>query len=328
MITDSRGRVINYLRLAVTDRCNLRCVYCMPESGLNWLPQKELMTIGEMLRICKLFVHMGVQKIRITGGEPFIRKDLLPFLYQLSEIDGLREITITTNGLLTNEFVPDMKKIGIKCVNLSLDTLNEERFFQITRREGLDKVLSTMHALLDNDIHVKINAVVMQGKNIEDIIPLVQMTQTLPVNVRFIEEMPFNGGTHEVSPAWNFLRILEYIKEYFPTVRKVEDAPNATACNYHIHGYKGYIGIIAAYSRSFCGSCNRLRITPTGILRTCLYDAGKLNLKEAMRGGCNDNDLETMIRMAVSKKPKDGWAAQHQWATQNLEHQSMATIGG
>lgn len=328
MITDSYGRTINYLRLAVTDRCNLRCTYCMPEEGLDWLPRKELMTYEEMLRICSLLVKMGIEKIRITGGEPFLRKDLLPFLKNLSLINGLQELTITTNGLLTAPFVPELKTIGIKSVNLSLDTLDKNRFIHITRRDGLDKVLKTFDALLANDIAVKINAVVMEGRNIEDIVPLVQLTKTLPISMRFIEEMPFNGGTHNVSLEWNHLRIFEHIKEHFPNIQKITDAQHSTSYNYHIPDHKGNVGVIAAYARSFCGSCNRLRITPTGVLRTCLYDAGKLNLEDAMREGKTDTALQELITNAILKKPIDGWAAQNILVAQKLEHQSMATIGG
>lgn len=328
MITDSYGRTINYLRLAVTDRCNLRCTYCMPEEGLNWLPRKELMTYEEMLRLCSLLVKMGIEKIRITGGEPFVRKDLLPFLQNLSLINGLQELALTTNGLLTAPLVPELKRIGIKSVNLSLDTLDKNRFIRIARRDGLDKVLKTLDALLANDIAVKINAVVMESRNIEDIVPLVQLTRTLPVSVRFIEEMPFNGGTHNVSLEWNYLRIQEHIKEHFPNIQKITDAQHSTSLNYHIPAHKGDVGIIAAYTRSFCGSCNRLRITPTGVLRTCLYDAGALNLKDAIRNNYSNEDLQTMITHAILKKPVDGWAAQNMLAAQRLEHQSMATIGG
>ncbi|MBO9617688.1 MAG: GTP 3',8-cyclase MoaA [Niabella sp.] len=328
MITDSYGRIINYLRLAVTDRCNLRCTYCMPKNGLDWLPRKELMTYEEMLRICSLLVKMGVEKIRITGGEPFVRKDLMPFLQELSAINGLQELTLTTNGLLTAPFVPELKGLGIKTVNLSLDTLDERRFRQISRRDGLDKVLKTLETLLLFGIAVKINAVVMADHNIEDIIPLARLTKTHPISVRFIEEMPFNGGSHTVSLKWDYLRILQHIREHFPDMQKVSDTPHATSFNYHIPGHQGNIGIIAAYSRTFCGSCNRLRITPTGVLRTCLYDAGILNLKDVMRNNGSDEDLHKRVTDAILKKPSDGWEAQQLLAQQKLEHQSMATIGG
>ncbi|MFB2119544.1 GTP 3',8-cyclase MoaA [Parapedobacter sp. 2B3] len=328
MITDNHGRRINYLRLAVTDRCNLRCTYCMPAEGLNWLPRKELMTYEEMYRICSLFITMGVEKIRITGGEPLVRRDLVPFLHNLSEIDGLEELTLTTNGLLAGSFVSDFKKMGIKSVNLSLDTLDRDRFFRITRREGLDEVLATMHKLLENGIHVKINTVVMANQNTADIIPLVRLTERLPVSVRFIEEMPFNGGTHQVTLDWDHQHILEHIRAHFPAMEKIPDAAYSTSYNYHIPGHQGNVGIIAAYSRLFCGSCNRIRITSTGVLRTCLYETGSLNLKDAIREGCTDTELRNRITDTLFKRPKDGWEAQDTLVAQHREQESMAAIGG
>lgn len=300
----------------------------MPAEGLDWLPRKELMTYEEMHRICSLFVSMGVEKIRITGGEPFVRKDLVPFLYDLSEINGLKELTLTTNGLLTGNHVHDLKKMGIRSVNLSLDTMDKDRFYQITRRKGLNKVLETMNKLLENDIAIKLNTVVMENKNTQDILPLVQLTQKLPISVRFIEEMPFNGGNHEVSLKWDYKHILEHIREQFPAMEKTADAPNPTSYNYHIPGHRGNVGVIAAYSRLFCGSCNRIRITSTGVLRTCLYEAGGLNLKDIMRQGGTDATLKTFITNAILRKPKDGWEAQKMLVAEHLEHESMATIGG
>ncbi len=328
MITDNFGRNIHYLRLAVTDRCNLRCTYCMPAGVLQWLLGKELMRYEEMLRLCRLLVTMGIDKIRITGGEPFVRKDLMPFLYQLAEIGGLKELTLTTNGLLTEKYVPGLKQLGVKAVNLSLDTLDPGRFRQIARRDGVDKVLATMYRLLEQDIDVKINAVVMEGKNIEDIVPLVLLTKTLPVSVRFIEEMPFNGGGGPVPLKWDAVQMLRHIKMYFPDMERTADPAHATSSNYKIPGFTGSLGIIAGYTRSFCGSCNRIRITPAGILRTCLYSSGGLDLKQAMRAGAADAEIEQLIINALLKKPEDGWAAQDIPEVARIPYESMAAIGG
>jgi len=328
MIEDRYGRRMNYLRLAVTDRCNLRCTYCMPSQGLDWIPRNELMSYEEMLRLCSLFVKMGVEKIRITGGEPFVRRDLLSFLTEISRIQGLQQLTLTTNGLLTADLVPHLKSIGIRTVNLSLDTLDKDRFIRISRRDGLDKVLGTLDALITNGIAVNINTVVMENLNIPDIIPMVRLTEKLPVTVRFIEEMPFNGGDREVSLQWDYRRILDYIQDYFPLMVKDSDPPHATALNFKIAGHCGRIGVIAAYTRSFCGSCNRIRITPTGVLRTCLYDPGKLNLKDAIRAGSSDEEIKKMIMETILTKKRDGWQAAKLLDTYNQEHESMATIGG
>jgi molybdenum cofactor biosynthesis enzyme MoaA len=301
----------------------------MPGEGLNWLSRKELMTYEEMLQSCALLVNMGIEKIRITGGEPFVRKDLMQLLTALSALPDLNELTITTNGVLTAPFVPELKRIGVTSVNLSLDTLDANRFFTITKRDEFSKVMETLDQLLKHDIEVKINAVVMDGKNIQDIIPLVQLTKDLPVSVRFIEEMPFNGDGHVYGGLkWDYVRILDEITGKFPAIEKLTDAAYSTSYNYHIPGHKGSIGIIAAYSRTFCGTCNRIRITPQGELKTCLYDGGVLNIKDLMRSGINDNDLHAKLLDAFGNRPKDGWEAEHNRSVNDPAHESMATIGG
>lgn len=329
MLKDNHGRTVNYLRLAVTDRCNLRCFYCMPEEGLEWLSRKELMTYEEMLHVCSLLVTMGIDKIRITGGEPFVRKDIMHFLTALSKLEGLRQITITTNGVLTAPHIPALKKLGIYSVNLSLDTLDRNRFFSITRRDELPLVMETFNQLLFHDMEVKLNAVVMDKKNTQDIIPLVELTKNLPVSVRFIEEMPFNGdGSHYTGLPWDYIRIFNHIKETFPSIKKIPDPPYSTSYNYQIPGYKGSIGIIAAYTRSFCGSCNRIRITPQGTLKTCLYDDGVLNIKDLVREGYNDEELKHFLLNAFGHRAIDGWQAEKLRKEKGPVHESMATIGG
>ncbi len=329
MLIDNHGRKINYLRLAVTDRCNLRCFYCMPEEGLNWLDRKELMTYEEMLRSCALLVKMGIEKIRITGGEPFVRKDIMQLLTALSKLDGLKELSMTTNGVLTAPYVAEMKALGVKSVNLSLDTLDANRFFTITRRDEFASVMATLDELLKHDIDVKINAVVMEGKNTEDIIPLVEVTKDLPVSVRFIEEMPFNGDGHTYSGLqWDYVHILEKIRAQFPNIEKLTDPAYSTSYNYNIPGHQGSIGIIAAYSRTFCGTCNRIRITPQGELKNCLYDDGVLNIRDLIRKGDNDEQLEQNLLTAFSHRVKDGWEAERNRFEKTGVHESMATIGG
>ncbi len=328
MLIDNHGRTINYLRLAVTDRCNLRCFYCMPEEGIDWLSRSELMSYEEMLRACALLVKMGIEKIRITGGEPFVRKDIMPFLTDLSGLPGLREITLTTNGVLTAPLVPQLKKLGIRSVNLSLDTLDRERFFAITRRDELPAVLHTLDQLLLHQVQVKLNAVVMDGRNTADILPLAAMTRELPVDVRFIEEMPFNGDSHVYTRlAWDHVRILNTLRKEWPTLEKIPDGPFSTSANYRVPGHKGSIGIIAAYSRTFCGTCNRIRLTPQGQVKTCLYDNGVLNIKDLIRDGQSDTALESALLSAMGSRAKDGWEAEKNRANAPV-HESMATIGG
>ncbi|MBS1778358.1 MAG: GTP 3',8-cyclase MoaA [Bacteroidetes bacterium] len=330
MLTDNHGRKINYLRLAVTDRCNLRCSYCMPEEGIQWLERKELLSFDEMLRTCNMLVTAGIEKIRITGGEPFARKGIMSFISDLAKLDGLKELTITTNGVVTAPLIPELKALGIKSINLSLDTLDRDRFYAITFRDELPAVLNTIDTALAHDIHLKLNAVVMNGKNTEDILPLVALTKDLPIDVRFIEEMPFNGDGHTGQEIfWDYKRILDHIKTQYPAIAKIQDPPYSTSYNYQIPGHKGSIGIIAAYTRLFCGTCNRIRITPQGTLKTCLYDNGVLNIKSLLRDETlNDTTIVSAIQNAIAHKPKDGHEAERIRDVSNPVHESMATIGG
>jgi len=301
----------------------------MPEEGLNWLSRTELMTYEEMLRACTLLVKMGIEKIRITGGEPFVRKDIMQLLTALSKLDGLKELSLTTNGVLTAPHVAELKRLGVSSVNLSLDTLDANRFFAITRRDEFADVMATLDELLKHDIEVKINTVVMDGKNIQDIIPLVELTKDIPVSVRFIEEMPFNGDGHTYSGLqWDYVHILEKIRDKFPCIQKLTDPAYSTSYNYQIPGHKGSIGIIAAYSRTFCGTCNRIRITPQGELKNCLYDDGVMNIRDIMRGGADDQLLEQHLLNAFSHRVKDGWEAERNRFEKTGVHESMATIGG
>lgn len=325
---DNHGRLINYLRLAVTDRCNLRCFYCMPEEGIEYVDKEDLMTYEEMERLIRLLAEMGIDKVRITGGEPFVRKDMMPFLERISRIEGLKKINITTNGTLTAGLVPDLKKLGIHSVNLSLDSLDRDRFYQITRRDVFDKVMQTLDELVAEQIEVKINAVVMEGKNDADILPLVELAREKPIGVRFIEEMPFNGsGDHPVRLNWDHQRILAHLQEHYPGLEKLPDPPFSTSSNYRIPGFKGSVGIIAAYSRTFCGTCNRVRITPQGMLKTCLYDAGVFNVRDLMRNDATDTQLQEAFLAALGNRAKNGFEAeQGRWGLPVKE--SMASIGG
>jgi molybdenum cofactor biosynthesis protein A len=329
MLFDNHNRPINYLRLAVTDRCNLRCFYCMPEEGIHYLPKKELLTFEEIERLVRILAAQGVSKIRLTGGEPFVRTDLMKLIQSISATEGVKELHLTTNGVLTATHIPELKKLGLSSVNLSLDTLNRERFKEITRRDELEPVMETFHLLLQHKIPVKINAVVMEGKNSEDILPLIELTKAYPVSVRFIEEMPFNGeGSHYTSLTWTYKKIIDHIKQFYPSLQRIADPQNSTAYHYQIPGYAGDIGIIAAFSRTFCGTCNRIRITAQGELKTCLYDDGVLNIKTHMRSGLSDEQLLTELKKAFGQRAKDGFEAEQKRNENSPVHESMSTIGG
>ncbi len=328
-LLDNHNRPINYLRLAVTDRCNLRCFYCMPADGIRYLPKKELLTFEEIERLVTLLASMGISKIRLTGGEPFVRTDLIKLISAIVEIPGIRDVHLTTNGVLTSRYLPELKRLGIASVNLSMDTLDRDRFNDITRRNEFDQVLKTLNGLLENEIPVKINAVVMEGKNTDDLLPLVELTKNSPVSVRFIEEMPFNGeGSHYAKLTWTYKKILEHIRIAYPSIEKISDPENSTAYHYRIPGHKGDLGIIAAFSRTFCGTCNRIRITAQGGLKTCLYDHGVLDIKQLLRSGQSDDTLRHALLNAFSHRPKDGFEAEALRGKSLPVHESMSTIGG
>jgi molybdenum cofactor biosynthesis protein A len=328
VLFDNHGRPLNYLRLAVTDRCNLRCFYCMPEEGMKYLPKKELLTFEEIERIVTLLAQMGITKIRLTGGEPFVRTDLMELISRITSINGIYDVHITTNGILTAPHVKELKAMGIASVNLSMDTLDAARFKMITRRDEFAKTWHTLQLLLENEIPVKLNAVVMENKNTDDITPMVELTRRQNISVRFIEEMPFNGeGSHYPKLIWTHKKILEHIRSAFPSIKKIADPANATADHYQVPGFKGDVGIIAAFSRTFCGSCNRIRITAQGTLKTCLYDDGVLDIKKLMRLGKTDAEIKEELLFAFRHRPKDGMEAESHRSKKSIM-ESMSTIGG
>lgn len=329
MLYDNHGRRINYVRLAVTDRCNLRCFYCMPEEGIRFAPKHDILSYEEMERLLRILSEMGVDKVRLTGGEPFVRRDLMLFLEKIAAIEGIKKVAITTNGTLTAPLVKDFKRLKISSVNLSLDTLNPERFHEITRRDEFHQVMGTLHELLAHGIDTKINTVVMQGQNEQDILPLVELTRDQALGVRFIEEMPFNGtGQHYEHWTWDHRRIMAHIGEHYPGLTKIPDPPNSTSFNYAIEGHRGTVGVIAAYSRTFCGTCNRIRITPQGLLKTCLYDSGVFNVRDLMRAGATDDDVRTAFLQAIGNRARDGHEAEHRRFQGAPVKESMTTIGG
>ena len=300
----------------------------MPESGIKHLPRKALLSYEEMLRLCRIFAIEGINRIRITGGEPFLSKDLMHFLTELTRVKEVEQVLITTNGTLIGDKVEQLKKIGITSVNLSLDSLDKNRFFEITRRDELDVVLDSMHKLIDHRFNVKVNMVVMADKNKDDIIPMLELARDHQIGVRFLEEMPFNGtGLRSPKEVWNHEDILSHIKEHY-NVKLKPSHPNSTSVNYSIDGFKGHFGIIASYSKTFCHSCNRIRITPQGMLKTCLYDEGIFNLRDFLRNGARDEDIKTIIHESIANRAKNGFEAEQGRLLNPFISESMATIGG
>lgn len=301
----------------------------MPANGIKYVSKNELLSWEELLRVTKVFADQGVSKVRITGGEPLLRKNIMFFIKGLHEMEGIQKINLTTNGTVTGKYLSELWEYGVRSINLSLDTLNKQRFFEITRRDEYDKVIACLYEMLDKGFKVKINCVVMAGVNDQDILPFIELTKNLPITVRFIEEMPFNGEGKEAGHLiWNYKKILEEVESGFSGVEKLTDPANSTAYNYKIVGHAGEFGIIASYSRTFCGSCNRIRLTPKGIIKTCLYDEGVFNIKSILRAGATDEELTLAIQEAVSGKAKDGFEAERRRALNFPVSESMSTIGG
>ncbi|MGC6285643.1 MAG: GTP 3',8-cyclase MoaA [Polaribacter sp.] len=327
-LVDSFGRQIEYVRLAVTDRCNLRCQYCMPAHGIDIVPRKELLTFKEMYRLIRVLTELGVKKVRLTGGEPFVRKDFVGFLEMLSYNDLLDAINITTNGALITKHIDTIEKLEkVKNVNLSIDSLNREKFAKITRRDVFLEVYETLELLEKSRLNLKLNVVVQSGFNTDEIVDFVALTKDKNISVRFIEEMPFNGiGQREMKENWTFRKILNEIQSEYDAV-EIQSEKSSTSTNYKIDGHLGTVGIIPAFTRTICNDCNRIRITSTGNFKNCLFDDGVFNLRDFIRNGASNEDLKELLLSLVKDKPKDGFVAEANRKKGDVT-ESMSTIGG
>lgn len=327
MLIDNHNRVINYVRLAVTDRCNLRCNYCMPERGIKFADRKDLLTTSELKRLSDVLIDLGVDKIRLTGGEPFVRSDIRELLEHLGAAPSLKELSVTTNATLIGPFIRQLKAMGLTSVNISLDAIRPETFARITRRDSFAVVRENLMKLLEEDLTVRINFVVLEGQNIDDIYPMMEFQEKYPVQVRFLEEMPFNGGSKNFKKLhWNHKHILAHIRKRYPEFEKQPAPLTSTSVNYKIAGHAGGFGVIPSFSRTFCGCCNRLRVTATGDLVTCLYGKPVANVRELIRKENNSDQLAGLIRQAVATRAKDGFEAQERFGP--VFGSSMTSIGG
>ncbi|RJR20743.1 MAG: GTP 3',8-cyclase MoaA [Desulfobacteraceae bacterium] len=304
-LSAKNNRIVTYLRLSVTDRCNLRCRYCMPQEGVSFVPHERILTYEEMLRIVKVAVHHGIRKVRITGGEPLVRKGLVPFLKALAQAQGLDEITLTTNGVLLEEFASDLKAAGIKRINISLDSLKPERFQLITGRDYFHKVMAGIEAAQKVGFSpIKINVVVMRGVNEDEILDFARLAVESPLCVRFIEFMPVgreNGWRPEAFVSIEEMKRIIY--PFRPLAALETGRLDGPALRYRPGEGAGEIGFIGALSNHFCDRCNRLRLTAEGCLRGCLFSDQEIDLKGPLRNGADDGRLLDLIRLAVSTKP-------------------------
>ncbi len=329
ILTDSHKRDHAYLRISLIERCNLRCTYCMPEAGVQLSPRSHLMTYEEIYSIAKTFVEHGVTKIRLTGGEPLIRKDIPIILEKLASLPVA--LSITSNAVIIDRFVDTLKLHGVNSINVSLDSLDREKFKEITRRDEFEKVYRNILLLVSEGFKVKVNAVLIKGFNENEIIDFIHLTKNLPVCIRFIEFMPFDGNKWDMQKMVSYKEVMDIVNASFSEkeIERLEDAPNDTSKNYKIKGYKGSFAIISSVTNPFCDSCNRLRLTANGQLKNCLFSASESDLLTTLRAG---KSIEPIIQKAVAAKFKvrGGMDTLKKLQEPKLHSQnrSMITIGG
>lgn len=318
---DNHGRRIRYLRLAITDRCNLRCCYCMPGKGIVAVRHADLLTYEEMARLVGLLLPLGVDKVRITGGEPFARRDCLHLLRSLKEL-GVPFLHLTTNGVETWRYLAELYALGISGLNLSLDSLNRQRFTAITRHDHLNETLKTLYGALALDIPLKINTVALPDLSDQEIRQLADLARDNPITVRFIEPMAFSGAGGLAAPVAEPLAAR--LARLFPAAE--ETRRNGVAQVFAPPGFRGKIGFIAGHSRSFCQSCDKIRVTAIGMLKNCLYDNGVCDLRRLLRGGAADEEIVQAIGAAIGQRHSDGHLTESRY--RRRQQPSMATIGG
>jgi cyclic pyranopterin phosphate synthase len=326
MLTDKYNRVHNYLRISLTDNCNLRCFYCMPEEDYAFAPSSRLMRADEIEAIAATFVKLGVNKIRLTGGEPLIRKDAAKIIRSLARFPVA--LTLTTNGTRLHEFTDVLKEANIRSVNVSLDTLHPEKFNLITRRNNFARVFKNIQVLVEQDIHVKINVVAMKGLNDNEIINFIQWTKHTPVHVRFIEFMPFSGNKWSSNKVLTWQQILQIIEQEYSFI-PLKGEPNDTAKKYIVPGHAGTFAVISTMTSPFCSTCNRMRLTADGKMKNCLFSKDETDLLTALRNG---EDIEPLILASISSKARElgGQFVSNyeELQSDDIQNRSMISIGG
>lgn len=329
ILEDKFGRQHNYLRISITERCNFRCTYCMPADGILLSPKSHIMTKDEIFGIAKVFVDHGVTKIRLTGGEPLVRKDFLDIIEQLSTLNV--ELAISSNGVLLDKYLDDFKRLNIKKLNISLDTLNKEQFKRITRRDEYNRVFKNIKRCIDEGFQVKLNYVAKKEDNLSEIIDFIELTREWPVEVRFIEFMPFDGNTWDKNQLISLNDVLQLAKETYGEkhILKTVDEKNDTTKHYKVEGFKGVFGVISTVTKPFCDSCNRLRLTANGQLKNCLFSEEENDLLTQYRAG---KDIAPVISTAVKLKAKirGGMDSQDKFENPDLnqKNRTMIQIGG
>ncbi len=326
MILDSFGRNHNYLRISLTDNCNLRCFYCMPEEEYEFTPASKLMQADEIEAISKIFVAQGVNKIRLTGGEPLVRKDAGKIILSLSKLPV--KLTLTTNGTRVHEFIELLKEANIQTLNISLDTLQSDRFLLLTRRDQFKLVYDNIQLLIRNGFQVKVNVVVMKGMNDGEINDFIEWTKDTPIQIRFIEFMPFSGNRWTSNKVFTWQEILDLVQTKYPIVR-LDDEIHDTAKKYTVPGHAGSFAVISTMTSPFCSGCNRMRLTADGKMKNCLFSKEETDLLTAFRKG---EDILPLIQKSIASKAKElggQFTADFENVhAEEIQNRSMITIGG
>ncbi|KMY98917.1 molybdenum cofactor biosynthesis protein 1 isoform X2 [Drosophila simulans] len=325
-LTDSFGRHHTYLRISLTERCNLRCDYCMPAEGVPLQPKNKLLTTEEILRLARIFVEQGVRKIRLTGGEPTVRRDIVEIVAQMKALPELEQVGITTNGLVLTRLLLPLQRAGLDNLNISLDTLKRDRFEKITRRKGWERVIAGIDLAVQLGYRPKVNCVLMRDFNEDEICDFVEFTRDRPVDVRFIEYMPFSGNKWHTERLISYKDTLQIIRKRWPDFQALPNGPNDTSKAYAVPGFKGQVGFITSMTEHFCGTCNRLRLTADGNIKVCLFGNKEFSLRDAMRDeSVSEEQLVDLIGAAVQRKKK-----QHAGMLNlsQMENRPMILIGG
>lgn len=325
---DSYNRAHTYLRLSLTERCNLRCIYCMPDTTPPAPPPPEHLTTEELLRLSRLFVSRGVNKIRLTGGEPLLRHDLVSITQQLAALPGLKCLAITTNGVTLSRSLPRLLDAGLNSVNISLDTLCQHRFLFLTKRNGHERVLRAIDDCVAAQLPTKVNVVVMKGINDDELIPFVRMTEQKQVDVRFIEYMPFDGNRWAASKFVSYSSMLQTVAKAFGRLENVLTERGDTTKYYRVPGFIGRVGFITSMTNHFCSGCNRLRITADGNLKVCLFGKEEFSLRDLIRNGASDEQVESAIRRALFEKHFSLGGNKDMYDISRSDNRSMVRIGG
>jgi len=326
-LIDTFGRKHDYLRISLTEKCNLRCTYCMPAEGIQLRDKSIFMKSEEVIAIAKEFVALGIKKIRLTGGEPLVKKGIDSILAELGKLPV--ELSLTTNAILIDKYIGDIENVGIRSINVSLDSLQADRFNAISRRSYFERIMDNIQLLIDRDFEVKVNVVLMRGVNDDEIIDFIEWSRNEKVEIRFIEFMPFDGNNWNKEQTVSYREIIDQAKLHFgeKAIHKIEDGPNDTTRHYKVAGAKGTFGIISTVTNPFCDTCNRIRLTADGKIKNCLFSNDEVDLLSAHR---NEESLSDLIQTSILAKKK-GLGGMKDFSQQELdsyENRSMIAIGG